>query len=115
MKNSKLGKLIGVYKRSKEEYETIGKILEIVKNEYSPAASEIIDAINTSEIDEIKNKCFSILRKNIMEVPNFEDIQSFPEMFIKENPDLYLEGVNIPNEVKEDYFKRELSIYELVN
>ncbi len=115
LKNSKLGKLIGLYKRSKEEYETIGKILEIVKNEYSPAASEIIDAINTSEIDEIKNKCFSILRKNIMEVPNFEDIQSFPEMFIKENPDLYLEGVNIPNEVKEDYFKRELSIYELVN
>ena len=43
--------------------------------------------------------------------PNVDD---YPESFVSNNKDLFLIGLDIPDEVKQRYFKRKLTIDDLL-
>ncbi len=121
----KLGidRVVELYKYSLEEYDAINKLITMYgginfdgeKGIYAPSIEEFLKKIKTVEISELKNVCFDFARKQITNSESSIRIDKYPEMFIKANPDIFLVDANIPDEVKERYFNKQLKMQDLLD
>ncbi|MBQ6285322.1 MAG: hypothetical protein IJK67_03315, partial [Bacilli bacterium] len=111
-----LKNVIELYNNYNKEYETVGKILELFKEEkYNVALNDFIEKVKNMNTNQIKNKCFELVKKCLNSYDNkFLSLPSLPELFQKENSYLYLKNINIPKEVKRRYFERKLTLKDLV-
>lgn len=119
-----LQKSIMLYNYSKQDYETVCEVLDIGygiiydfdferKTIYDYA--QIITQIKNVEVSEIKNELFNHLKRHILNTKSPLRTRTYPKSFIKENADIFLVNVNIPTEVQERYFNRNLTIKDLIN
>ena len=119
-----LDRVVELYKYSSEEYDAVNGLIKMYdgyygfgfkKGKYAPSPEEFLKKIKTVEISELKSVCFDFARKQVTNTESTIEIEKYPEMFIKENPDIFLVDVNIPDEVKERYFKRDLELQDLID
>ncbi|MBQ6285104.1 MAG: hypothetical protein IJK67_02200, partial [Bacilli bacterium] len=111
-----LEKCIQLYNTSLEEYETVGEIIDIFRYSSNRFFQKFVSEINNIDASQIKNMCFDFVRANIYSYDgNNRRLEDYPPLFKKENPNLYLEGVNIPDDVKKRYFERCLTIQDYLD
>ena len=119
-----LDKVVQLYNYSHDEYESISKILDASclkdnyfdsKNSNVPTFEEFLEQIKNVDISEIKNVCFDFAKQKIINSTFWIEQETFPETFISENADIFLIDANVPDEVKERYFRRELKIQDLLD
>lgn len=109
-----LKKMVSLYRQSSLEYEAIEWILKSASFGFNKS-NDLLEKVKTTDVKEIKNICFDYERQQIIEGNRSIGFTYFPELFKQENADLFLLNVNIPQEVKDRYFRRNLSIQDLLN
>lgn len=114
-----LDKAIELYNHSEEEFDAVIQTMDMYYdinyvNENTPTFDELLKKAKNIDVSEIKNACFDFLKEKITKEHyyHFNPID-FPESFIRENPDIFLVNVNIPDEVKKRYFGRKLILQDL--
>lgn len=101
-----------LYLLSKETFETLNIIFDHFQI-YLLEKSDFKTNVQKVEVSEMKSFFFASLRDLIINSYMTLDIQNFPEMFLKENKDLFLIEKQIPEEVKERYYLKKLTLEDL--
>ena len=119
LKTLGLDKVVQLYNHSKEDYDAVSQVLEMlnVLDSYfsTPRFEEFLEQIKNIDVSEMKNLCFDFLKDKISkEALSFFQI-NLPESFIRENPDIFLMNANIPEEVKQRCFSRKLKVQDLID
>ena len=117
------------YNSSIEEYNDVIKMMKIIISNtgstrhlgprYTTGKGdnnyrEFREKAKNVDLSEIKNICFSSIRTMIVNGWLDPTVDDYPESFVSNNKDLFLIELDIPDEVKERYFKRELTIDDLL-
>lgn len=117
-----IDKVVQLYQHSPEEYASINKLINMhngfdfgSNNINLPTFEEFLQQIKSVDISEIKNLCFDYARKKITNSGAWINQNEYPESFINENSDIFLVDANIPVEVKERYFRRDLKVQDLLD
>ena len=115
-----LDKAVQLYKHSQQEYEAVEQIFNMryildkgVAN--IPTFEEFLEQIKNVNVENLKNYCFNYVKQNIINSSLMIRLEDYPKSFIDENTDLFLVNANIPDEVKERYFNRSLTIEDLLS
>lgn len=106
-----LDKIIQLYNHSKEEYEAIIKLAEI------NMGNDIEDFIVQNKefnVADFKNNLFNFFKDKFIKSHMKYIPADFPQLFIKENSDLFLINANISEEMKKKYFDRNLTIQDVL-
>lgn len=119
LKTLGLDKAVQLYNHSKEDYDAVSQVLEmhnVLASCYSsPHFEEFSEQIKNIDVSEMKNLCFDFLKDKIFkEAFRFSQI-NLPEIFRRENPDIFLMTANIPEEVKQRCFSRKLKVQDLID
>lgn len=125
--NSSFIKIIGIdnvvqlYKRSPEEYDAVNKLINMnnrfgIVNESSnsPEYEELVQQLQRADVSELKDICFDYSRKKIINTRSWIN-PDYPELFVKENSDIFLVGVDVPDVVRNRYFNRRLIVQDLLD
>ncbi len=117
-----IDKVVQLYQHSKEEYASVNKLINMhngfdfgSNNSNLPTFEEFLQQIKSVDISEIKKLCFDYARKKITNSGAWINQNEYPESFINENSDIFLVDANIPVEVKERYFRRDLKVQDLLD
>lgn len=118
-----IDKIVQLYNHSQEEYEAVSKIINMNnsivfgfrENKDLPTFEEFLEQIKSVEISELKNACFDFARKQIINSSLLIRQEDYPESFVRENAELFLVNTNIPDEVKQRYFSRNLKLQDLLD
>lgn len=119
-----LDKVVQLYNHSQQEYEAVSQILNMRhtlgysfgrKNSNVPTFEEFLEQIKNVDVAEMKNVCFDFAKQQIVNSSSWIRQEDFPELFISENSDIFLVDANIPDEVKERYFRRYLKVQDLLD
>ncbi len=128
-----LDKIIELIKYSKEDYLAINDIIESLKlgdfifsywdYEYDPVFLKFLESVKNTEFSKLKNIFYDFARDILtgkIQIDNFSGTQIinekiFPEQFVKENPDLFLININVPDEVKNRFFEKKLTYQDYIN
>ena len=117
-----INKVVQLYQHSPEEYASVNKLINVLTgfdfggdNSNLPTFEEFLQQIKSVDVSEMKNLCFDYARKRITNSSAWINQNEFPESFISENSDIFLVGTNIPDEVKERYFRRNLKVQDLLD
>lgn len=117
-----IDKVVQLYQHSKEEYASVNKLINMhngfdfgSNNSNLPTFEEFLQQIKIVDISEIKKLCFDYARKKITNSGAWINQNEYPESFINENSDIFLVDANIPVEVKERYFRRDLKVQDLLD
>ena len=105
-------KVVQLYQHSPEEYAFVNKLMQMQTNDSN---LQFLQQIKSVDVSEIKNLCLDNARKLITNSSIPINQNEFPESFISENSDIFLVGANIPDEVKERYFRRHLKVQDLLD
>ena len=112
-----LDKIIDFYKYSKQDYEVVNSIIRnysyvVDRNELE----ELTKAFKDVAVADLKKACFDYQRKRMIEKDNVSFNQEvYPKEFVEANKDLFLVDVNIPEEVKQRFFYKELTTEDLID
>ena len=113
-----LSKTLELYRYSKEEYEAIKDILNFDVEHSNTGAVflplEFVQQLKTANVSELKRICFDYTKQKIIN-DQISYKGEYPKLFIKENPDLFLENTNVPPEIKQRFFKKNLNVQDLLN
>ena len=115
-----LEKMVEFYNSYKNEYKAVTTILNHNYLGWSIGIYRyfIKKIKEAKEIDKIKDTCFEILKEIIIKRHDFKFFkpEEFePELFVQENKEFFLIDKNIPNDVKERYYNRCLTIHDVVD
>ena len=118
-----IDKSIQLYNHSTDEYEAVNKILNrySILHGYSysgieqQSVEEFLEQLKNIDIKDIKQYCFDFARKQLLSNSRWIEQKEYPELFIRENQDIFLVNANIPEEVKERFFNRGLKIQDLID
>ena len=116
-------KYIQLYRHSPQEWEAVNSLLSYDNSiicgyatwaSYGQPLEELLKEIQEADVPDIKNKCFDVCRHIILYSRSSLRRTSFPQLFIHENPDLFLVNTDVPEDVKDRFFKRELSFIDVI-
>ena len=108
-------KMIELYMHSSEEYYAVLKILELEQNDYIYGNYQsLIGIVNKTAIDNIKDTVFKFEREALISSKKQIEEMNYPELFKNENADLFLINYDIPDHIKEKFFRRELWIKDVI-
>ena len=115
-----LDKVVLLYNHSEQEYEAVSQILsryslEFRENTNVPTFKELLEQVKNVDVSEIKKVCFDFVKQQIVNTTSLIIQSDLPEMFIRENADIFLIDANIPDEVKKRYFERNLTLQDLLD
>lgn len=118
-----LDKVIQLYNHSEQEYEAIRQIFDrhyswesiSSRNDNTSTFDQFLEQIKNVKVNDIKNACFDFVKQQIENSNLWIRQEDFPELFINENADIFLINANIPDEVKERYFNRNLKVQDLLD
>ena len=105
-----LKKIVELYRYSKEECIDVLELAS--KSRYT---KEICELISNTDIINVKNTCYNYLRNKMLYSKDYIYLEGYTQQFINENEDIFLIGLNIPDEVKERFFFKELKINDFVS
>ena len=116
-----LDKAVLLYNHSEQEYEAVNRILSICyssgirQNTNVPTLEELLEQVKNVDVSEIKKVCFDFVKQQIVNTTSRIIQSNLPEMFIRENADIFLIDANIPDEVKKRYFSKILTVQDLLD
>lgn len=115
-----LEKTVKLYKESPKDYQEIEKLSGL--NRYVGTLlyryldeNKIKPLLSNAEPKDIKNIVYNYIRNTLINTNVKINPQQFTEDFIKENNDIFLTDVNIPNEFRERYYNKQLTYEDIVN
>ena len=106
-------KTIDLYRNSRSDFEMISDIYKNYKNDKS--ISSFMENIKYSPVSEIKQICHDYLRNEIITSSKNIKIQDYSQKFIEENADIFLVNADIPEEIRNKYYTRSLTIDDVIN
>lgn len=115
-----LEKIIEFYKYSNEDFGIVCEMIPLCMSEFYSdkqgisSVKEFKQEIRNMDVSEIKNACFKRVRKQITNTDMLFLTNKYPEEFVNENSDIFLNNVNIPDEVKKRFFDKKLKIQDLL-
>lgn len=109
---------IKLYKESPNDYHEVEQLLNL--NKFSRgyrflSGYELESLLSNVEPKDIKNTFYNYIRNNLLNTNVVIDPKQFTEDFIKENNDIFLIDINIPDELRERYYNRKLTYEDIVN
>ena len=117
-------KIKELYNFSKNDYEIVNYFFSvqflsngnqlISYNMIQYKNKSFIDKIKNSKIEELKDICYEYAIKYILEKHHEIKIDEYPKEFIKDNKEILLQYNTIPTEIKEKYYKKELTIDDAI-
>ncbi len=116
-----LDKCTLLYNHSEQEYKAVSQILSMSNSlKFKEKINvqifeEFLEKLKKADILEIKKVCFDFAKQQIVNTTSEFRQEDFPELFIIENGDIFLVDTDIPDEVKERYFERKLTIQDLLD
>lgn len=122
-RNNILGieKAVKLYIHSKEEYEAVDFFLKSWRSSYdlddgiTISKEEFCKRIKQADVEKMKDVCFSIVRQHAINNKFFPlNDKLYPLLFVKENEDLFLLNTDLPDDVKQRYLNRDLTIWDLI-
>lgn len=113
-----LKNMIDLYKLSKDDFDIVTFFLDsswIFYTGNGMSLQTLIEKVKQAKISEMKQLCYDYARSNIINEKYMDiNIQYYPPKFIEENDDIFLVNADIPEEVRNRYYKRELSIDDVI-
>ena len=118
-----LKKSVQLYNHSQEEFEVVEHLLRRHhsfgfdgKNyeDLSPFEKFLVH-LKDVDASKIKDSCYDYEKQLILNSSLWFNQDDYPSLFVSENPELFLVNVNIPDEVKDRYFKKNLNIQDLID
>lgn len=119
-----INKVIELAQYSRDEYDIVN-LLAGYANTYSYRASTMrkedlsiktfLTSIKEIDVKDIKNRCFEMIRKMIINGILSPETTDYPLLFVKTNADIFLLNSNLPEDVKYRYFNRELQLDDVIN
>lgn len=119
--NMGLQKAIQLFFVSKDDYKTVYDISILMNNAiglYMPGElrEKFSSDVQSCEVSKIKEVYSTYLKAIILsDKYNKIDIERLPEQFVRENSDMFLLGENIPEDLRERYYSRQLSVDDVLN
>ena len=111
-------KSIDLYKQDINVYKNITELIstEYIDKDYMTDKDKMI--LETGTLIEIKTVIYKTIRRNIIELysPDFDKIldeKDYPIDFVEQNKDLFLKDIDIPSDVKNRYFNRNLTYQDV--
>lgn len=110
-----IDKTLELYNNLSHDYYEISNILNNYALGYERKLN-IKDTLKSLETDKIKEVCYKLLRESILE-DKFVILhkESFTEEFINNNKDIFLDHIPLSNGVKNRWYKKQLTYYDVVN
>ncbi len=94
---------VRLYKDNKEDYNYL-------KTLFSKEDRELSNLLNNKDINEYKDICNNYLTNKIINGHEAINLLDYPEIFIKENPYLFLNIEKVREDIKNKYYHRHLTI-----
>lgn len=119
-----LERTLELYKKSREEYDLVSELLSY--DNFNPMLhgdvldgypmSRFIEEIKNASISDIKKICFSYISRNMLTSRHSNiEINELPPIFVRENGKLLLMDESISPELREKYYRKELTLDEVIN
>ena len=120
-------KIVQLYQYSPEKYDAINDAVYKIMNVHRdidafgkesidlPTYEEFLQQVKSADVSELKDICFDYARKQITNSSKYINQNGYPEAFIRENSDIFLVDANIPDEVKQRYFNKCLTLQDLLD
>lgn len=121
--NIGLEKAMNLYANSPEEYKTILKIYSMLALgfEYNISTADFCDDfykdIISTDISQLKDVFYSYLKKAIFDENRrgrILKVDDFPELFVKENQDLFLLGSEVDENLRNRYYTLQLTFDDVI-
>ena len=110
-----------LYFSSLENYEllnsTIGNISIRISSSDDDSFSydSFIEQLKKTDVADIKKLCFSFIRSKIASGELFQiNVESLPEIFVKENGDILLTDESIPDDLRQKYYTKSLTMSDVL-
>ena len=111
-------KAIEFYKHSPEEYNALDRIFINIQtapyldgeNTETYRYEHFIEKIKTCDVAEIKNVGFEFLKNKYIKSGYKINLNNIPQLFKDENKDFLLIDADIPEDIKYNYYEKQLSI-----
>lgn len=119
--NMGLQKAIQLFYVSKDDYKMVYDISILMNNTnelYMPGElrEKFSSDVQSCEVSKIKEVYSTYLKAIILSDKHYKiDIERLPEQFVRENSDMFLLGENIPEDLRERYYSRRLSVDDVLN
>ena len=119
-----IDKIVQLYQYSPEKYDAVNdavnKIMNVHRDKNAfgkdlPTYEEFLQQVKSADVSELKDICFDYARKQITNSSMYINQNGYSEAFIRENSDIFLVNANIPDEVKQRYFHRYLTLQDLLD
>ena len=119
-----IDKIVQLYQYSPEKYDAVNdavnKIMNVHRDKNAfgkdlPTYEEFLQQVKSADVSELKDICFDYARKQITNSSTWINQNGYSETFIRENSDIFLVDANIPDEVKQRYFSRHLTLQDLLD
>ncbi len=107
-----LEKAIEFYRYSNQEYSQVKEMVDVFFHHsiYSNVL-KVSEELKKTPVDKMKETLFSIARKNALEsIYDTLKMDNFPPAFVRENRDIFLLDSPIPEDLKERYYQRKLTL-----
>ena len=109
---------IKLYKESPNDYHEVEQLLNL--NNFSRgyrflSGYELESLLSNVEPKDIKNTFYNYIRNNLLNTNVVIDPKQFTEDFIKENNDIFLIDINIPDELRDHFYNKQLTYEDIVN
>lgn len=118
-------KIVNLYNHSKEEYRMLVKLISYGElSEYlfgnfydeNPLYQKLIEQLKEADVLALKNICYTYIKKCVFENPDKGiKLDKLPELFIKENPSLFFINEEIPEKLKERYYRKTLTLDDVLS
>lgn len=114
-----LQKAVQLYHFSKKDYQAVYEIEEYTHRlgfccDNLDLINEFDERISSVDVSEIKKEYYSYIANAVLNSRSI-NIGKLPESFVKENSDILLTGDNIPNDLRQRYYAKELTVYDVLN
>lgn len=113
-------KIRAIYNYSKEDLELLVQTLEYssmhVGDVDELGKSNFSLELKTIEVNEINNWCMEYIKNSLFK-PSYSkvDVEALPKLFVENNKKMLLMDENIPEDLKEKYYARDLKIQEVID
>lgn len=119
-----LQKAMELYATSRDDYKVVYEISSLLSGSIKYNISDPFTKndfekeLKKADVSHIKNVYYSYMRKALLgNNERFHNInlEKLPELFVKENSDILLTDENIPDDIRQRYYTRRLTLDDIIN
>ena len=113
-----LDNLIQLYSISKDDFQKVYKLYKSIVSNLSSSDSfyeqDVRELFKNISPTEIKQIFYSLARKEILSsIHRIINPKDYPESFVKENDDIFMLNVEMPDDLRKRFYERELTFDDI--